>query len=414
MRVLPKGFVMLALAIASMALIGCMPTQPIQVRAELVSPFPPPPVLEPLPPETATPAPPEPVCVPEPAQADVLIPKQEPGSELIKVPVVVSAEGNRMIPKGETIVITNIDGECAGEVKDALMKRLVDNPDYNVVTRDHLTQILIETENAYSGEFNSETAARLGELLGASLFIVGRVVHCGTAVVESSDGEKKNQTSILAVLQILDLDTGKVIVSNSSQGKYIPSNTPLLIPADDSFVVNSEGPGEAGEGKGEGEGRQHDKDWLTVTSVVDPRVKAAEDLANGFADKFFSRPTWEDVELWHSQKWGYSRAIRFVKLGHCREAAEILAEVGSSQLNLMTDAAVAEYLHNYGVVLLCANEPERAMQKLRSAYRITYHEVTQRMLGLAGKVIEWSLSVEVDKEPEIDLLLERSPGKLLR
>jgi len=374
------------------------------------------------------------------ASLDFLTPKQEPGSELVKIPVVVSPAAGLPLPKNRTVVITDISGECSKEVKDALIRRLVDNPNYNVVTRDHLDQIMVETENSWSGAFNSETATQLGDLFAASLYVVGRVVSCGESTFKSADGKESIQSQVVAVLQILDLKTGKILASSSTQGNYIPSETPLLVPAAAGFEVPGAKAVKAALSKKDkkdkkdkrNQGREdqredpdpkddegNDKTAKSMKNTEDrarlniPVEKAAEDLANGFADKFFSRPTWEDVEMWHNDNWGYSHAIRYVKLGHCGSAAAKLKEVGG-QLPVMTDAAIAEYLHNYGVALLCDNQPELAMRKFRSAYRITYHEATLRMLGLAGRIIEWSLKVEVDEQPEIDLLLGRDPGTLLR
>lgn len=73
----------------------------------------------------------------------------------------------------------------------------------------------------------------------------------------------------------------------------------------------------------------------------------------------------------------------------------------------MPEPDVAEFLHNYGVALLCANQPGRAIPKLLSAYRVGNDQSTLKMLGLAAKIMDWSLYVDVDMEPEMELLRQR-------
>ena len=105
--------------------------------------------------------------------------------------------------------------------------------------------------------------------------------------------------------------------------------------------------------------------------------------------------------------WKFGRSVGFVRLGHCSEAVNRLENGAAQELPHMNDVDVAKYLHNYGVALLCANRPEEAMRKLRSAYRVGNNQSSLKMLDLAARIIEWSLHVEVDEEPEVGMLLRR-------
>ncbi len=392
----------------------------------------------------ATPPPqPKPRPLPEPSDA-----------EIVKVRVVVAPEISKKIAAGARIVITNFYGPCKLEVQDALMRRLVDNADYDVLTRDHLEQILSESEKSWTGDFDSTTATRLGDLLGASLFVVGRIAYCGPSQ-EQVENQQGTSYSILAVLQILDLRTGKVLVSSAGEGVYTPKSARLLIAEETTeFAVEEpevsdltmeESVAESDEAQEVGPAmdvetdswfaRQYGKfknmtkklgekarqgtirdSWSPSGDESDKRdrpvnlvaFKAAEDLANRFADKFFARPAWEDVDMWTSPEWAYGDSIHFVKLGHCQEAVDFLQGPASHELATMSDLDVARYLHNLGVAFLCNNEIESAMKKLRSAYRLTYDPATLEMLELAAKIVEWSLTVEVDKEKEVDMLVERA------
>ena len=388
----------------------------------------------------------------EPASA----PRALPESDLVEMSVLVTSDNVRKVKEGSRIVIAGIGGQCATELKNALMRRLVDNAKYDVLSRDQLKEIIIESEQQWAGKFNTKTAVDLGELLGASLFLVGDVVYCGQQSYPYEDAAVYNPEEpydIFAVLQIVDIRTGKVILSSSNEGTFFPGASPLLFSAnpeeyarlgDETATVLTDQeeraakrrerlrkaretasrifqnainiPGKVLEGaipdslKGEsaaGAGAKKSPEEINY-----PAFKASEDLANGFADKFFARPTWEKVEMWASDYWRYGDSVRYVKLGHCPIAVQLMETVAKGELSEMPDRDVAEYLHNYGVALLCANQPERALEKLRSSYRIGYHPSTLRMLGLASQVMEWSLDVKIDEQPEVDMLIDRSVSLL--
>lgn len=363
-----------------------------------------------------------------------------PPSQSVKIPIVVSAEDDRTIPKGAGIVIEDISGDCSEEVEDALISRLIDNTGYNVLTRDNLAQIFGEANMNWEGRFNTETVNKLGELVGASMFVVGRVGYCGTEVAESPDTDFGLQFTIIAVLQIIDMETGKVILATSDRGIYIPRSSPSLplgSPAErpkpleagsaetGSPTENVAPPRKAGlwqgvknviVGGGATQPSQDERSGSSKGSKAralgsEPlgylKIKAAEDLAGSFADKFFSRATWEEVNMFETFAWKFGESVPLVRLGHCSEAVNRLENGAAEELPYMNDAEVAKYLHNYGVALLCANRPKEAMRKLRSAYRVESNQSTLKMLDLAERITEWSLHVDVDEEPEVGMLLRR-------
>ena len=367
-----------------------------------------------------------------------------PESRLVEISVLTTSSTAIEIPPKSRIVVADIAGDCAVELKNALTRRLVDNADFEVLSRDNLEQILIESDNNWAGRFNTETAVKLGRLLGASLFIVGQVVYCGPSGGQFDSYESGDPYDIFAVLQIIDPETGKVVMSSANEGKYLPDSAPLLFSAtpedyaqavaetavDVASVAQADDRSSKKKGrfkklsqklaraleevqqpiaeKAEVESTQPE-DKSQGSTVNYPAFKASEDLANGFADKFFSRPTWEKVEMWESSYWNYGDSVRYVKLGQCPMALSYLRERAAPEVAQMPDKDVAEYLHNLGVALLCADKPEEAMDKLRSAYRIGYDQSTLRMIGLAAKVMEWSLDVQIDTQPEVGMLVSRHP-----
>ncbi|MEM8997117.1 MAG: CsgG/HfaB family protein, partial [Acidobacteriota bacterium] len=180
-------------------------------------------------------------------------PPPPPDSELREISILGRSRAEVTLPRGSRIVIAGIAGTCDLELKNALAKRLVDNNEFQVLDRDNLDRVLIEADANWGGRFNSNTAVRLGELLGASVFIVGQVIYCGTPdgrefpprselYTWRPTGEK---AQLFAVLQVLDLKTGKVIMSSANRGEYSPTTDPLIF---DSEAGSKEGLSRFSEG----------------------------------------------------------------------------------------------------------------------------------------------------------------------
>lgn len=373
-------------------------------------------------------------------------PAPPPEPEVVRMSVLVTPTNKQVIPTGSRVVVANIGSmdslnDCSASVKDALMRRLIENANYEVLSRDDLDWIVNEMEQNWSGVFDSRKVEELGRLLGASYFIVGRVAYCGLTSNWAPDSESPVQFSIFATLQIINLKTGRVEVASASEGNFVPRSRQLATLLNLPIEAVEE---ELADTKTEDNGnlignafqRFMERTVNSGTSSFDiPQAppapkdsdkkddqrssnansgpsyqifRAAEDLANGFADDYFARQVWETVEMWNDETWSHSDALHFVKLGDCPKALRWIEEVAKEETPSMDQKQLGRYMHNYGVVLMCANQPDRAVDKLRSAYRLGYNKTTLRMLGLAQKAQEWALRTEEDEQPEVDELMKNS------
>ena len=407
-------------------------------------------------------------------------------STILQLPILARPMGAVSLKQSSRLVIGEILGPCALEVKTALMRRLNDNPNYSVLTREYLQQLVAEKETHHMGDYDSRTRARVGELLGASQWVVGEVVSCDTTM--SSDPTQPNQAqmNVMAALQDLDLSSGKVLTSSVSEGTHVPRKTSFL----DFIVAQPEslqelvgdvqtysdtlgdreasgasssnaqsadsqqaGPNPAGEdneslsdsgtaARPPGAAARA-KEFLSKSKQILQSLKpgsrgsrmeglvngstpgksdkekqkpllrrdilsAAEDMASNFADKLFAREFWETVEMWNNPYRTYTESIRFVQLGRCDVAVAFMADFANQEIGSFTEREMAEYLHNYGVALLCNNKIPEANSKLQAAYRIISSESTLKMMGLSDRVLEWGLVIEAENEPEIKELTDRS------
>lgn len=336
-------------------------------------------------------------------------------SDITRVSMTVASSTGITLPEGTRIVVGEVEGACGQEVKDALMLRLIDNPHYDVLSRDNLPEVLQEIDFSWSGQVDSQTASELGKILGASVYIVGRVSFCGVSSSSSPDNKMESQLNISAMLQIIDLPTGRLIFSSASEGTYVPR---LIYPPSSPPISNADLKRWEFWKKSWRWIKRFFQAYLKEPIISEPldytKVKAAEEAANSFADKLFGRPTWETLEMWKNPRWKYDDSVQFVKLGYCAEAIEFLENDAAQQLPRMREPDVSKYLHNYGVALLCNNQPQLAMEKLRASYQIGYNQTTLRMLGLAAQIDEWSLEVEVNTGPEVELLYHRLEESIKR
>lgn len=396
---------------------------------------------------------------------------QPPTPQLVEAPVLLIPKSGAGVPRESRIVIADIEGQCSEHVKNALMSRLIDNENYSVLTRENLEEIVSETKMSWAGDFNTDTANHLGQLLGASMWIVGRVSYCGQTLSNTPQSATGPTATVLAALQIIDLETGTVLVSSSSEGRYehreiasaevdsdkdkdkdkkrkarqsrgepengtqpMTDDRPIALNSATSVSFVSQPPNQTAASASSATRKEKrralrlakrarrlakkqpkqieleqriifDKDERRVSLKEFVILKAAEDMANKFADKFFSRPSWEYVEIWDNPIWAFSEANALIKLGDCPAAIRFIEREAAIELPEMEGPETAQYLHNLGVALLCANRIEAAEQKLRAAYRISTDSATSRMLNLAGKISEWSLEVAREEQPEMKRLI---------
>ncbi len=297
----------------------------------------------------------------------------------VKVPLIARPKTANTIPEGSRIVIGEISGLCSEMVADALLQRLAENVKYEVLTREYLKYILEEHEDNWSGDFNTQAISETGELLGASVFIFGRVGYCKSSVDVDIKFKKRpiaNEVEgrISVTLQAVDATTGEVIVSSGHEGSHTTR---------ESFLASD------------------------VQRLEYSMFMAAKDVAGQFADKALSRPEFLSAEMFGGPAWRFGKSADLVRLGRCPMAVSYLRHVIAPDLPHMSDVEVAKFLHNYGVALMCANLPEEAMRKLRSSYRVIESKVTLKMLDMSSSIVERDLFVEVDVEPEMDMLMER-------
>ncbi len=110
-------------------------------------------------------------------------------------------------------------------VADMLATALVKSGKFAVIERQELDKLVEEQKLGESGLVTPQTAPKVGQLLGAELFVVGAVTECGTK--ESNigggfsvfgGGLKTKKARTVVDIRLINTSTGEIIASESEEG----------------------------------------------------------------------------------------------------------------------------------------------------------------------------------------------------
>lgn len=110
-------------------------------------------------------------------------------------------------------------------VADMLSTALVKSGKFIVIERQELDNVLSEQKLGESGLVTPETAPKVGQLLGAELFVVGAVTEFGTKESNISGGVslfggglKTKKARAVVDVRLINTSTGEIIASESEEG----------------------------------------------------------------------------------------------------------------------------------------------------------------------------------------------------
>ncbi len=110
-------------------------------------------------------------------------------------------------------------------VADMLATALVKTGKFAVIERQELDKIVEEHKLGESGLVTAQTAPKVGQLLGAELFVVGAVTECGTkesniggGISVFGGGLKTKKARTVVDIRLINTTTGEIIASESEEG----------------------------------------------------------------------------------------------------------------------------------------------------------------------------------------------------
>ncbi len=110
-------------------------------------------------------------------------------------------------------------------VADMLATALVKTGKFAVIERQELDKIVEEQKLGESGLVTAQTAPKVGQLLGAELFVVGAVTECGTkesniggGISVFGGGLKTKKARTVVDIRLINTTTGEIIASESEEG----------------------------------------------------------------------------------------------------------------------------------------------------------------------------------------------------
>jgi curli biogenesis system outer membrane secretion channel CsgG len=110
-------------------------------------------------------------------------------------------------------------------VADMLATALVKSGKFLVIERQELDKLVEEQKLGESGLVTAQTAPKVGQLLGAELFVVGAVTECGTkesniggGISVFGGGLKTKKARTVVDIRLINTSTGEIIASEAEEG----------------------------------------------------------------------------------------------------------------------------------------------------------------------------------------------------
>ncbi|MCM2267396.1 MAG: CsgG/HfaB family protein [Elusimicrobiales bacterium] len=112
-------------------------------------------------------------------------------------------------------------GRLGGAASDILVTELVKSGKFIVVERDRLNKVMEEQKFQSQGMTDSQTAVKIGQVMGLEAIVVGSVSQFGVKK-EGSDyllTQSKRQVADVTVdIRLIDVQSGQVILADSGKG----------------------------------------------------------------------------------------------------------------------------------------------------------------------------------------------------
>ncbi len=110
-------------------------------------------------------------------------------------------------------------------VADMLATALVKSGKFAVIERQELDKVIAEQKLGESGLVTPQTAPKVGQLLGAELFVIGAVTECGTkesniggGISVFGGGLKTKKARCVVDIRLVNTSTGEIIASEAEEG----------------------------------------------------------------------------------------------------------------------------------------------------------------------------------------------------
>ncbi len=122
-------------------------------------------------------------------------------------------------------------------ISDMIVGKLVEGGTYRVIERSRIDQILKEQDLGASGRVDSDTAARIGKLLGVEAVLTGSITQFNVEKREAGGGgffgiggSTKTSNAVVQIsARLIDTETGEIIATANGKGDADQSNSTVSI-----------------------------------------------------------------------------------------------------------------------------------------------------------------------------------------
>ncbi len=148
----------------------------------------------------------------------------------VKRPAEVNLKSYKKIAMGKVDNMNRTKHTTAKRIESIFVDKLFESGSFEVLDRQNVDKLIQEQKLGASGLIDESTAAQIGQIIGVSAMIFGKVLEedydeqTSSSEYKSKEGRKwiykrEGRLSILVNFSIVDVSTGKVVVTKTLQGK---------------------------------------------------------------------------------------------------------------------------------------------------------------------------------------------------
>lgn len=290
----------------------------------------------------------------------------------------------QVVMKGVTrITVREIGGECGPELTDKISELLMTSGRFEVLDRANVDALFQEHGLQLSGAVGPSTVGKMGQILGASAMVMGRVTRCNTKVSEPLVRKKAFSSKIVSVvkttatmtasLQLADLTTGKIYSARSFDGTAVQE-------------------------------RESD---IGIPEAPDTDAALTEAYGNVVREFLKVIVPWQEtvkLTVYDDSKMSLKLSSNQMKTGQFAEAAATLkAALDGPEAASADPKLMAKVNYNLGIALMYSDNPAEALPFLQRAQGMKGGGIVNDAIATCSRMIQQQRLAEVKEANAIEV-----------
>jgi len=270
-----------------------------------------------------------------------------------------------------------VRGQYAAELTDRITAAIATSSKFEVVDRTHLDALMKEKHLQYKGTVDERTAVELNKMLGAALYLTGRITRFALPTTHVTSTrykdflgnwhtkyQRRTNATLVATMEIIDVTTHK---------KYAPAQV------DGSVEIVTEAE----------DGQPEELDKNRVLSVAYTKTVALLTRSILPWQETVALTVYQDEDKSYDLKMSFKQ----IEAGQYQEAIQTLktaikANGGDNPIDKKKITPISKALHNLGIALMSAGNPDAALIELQKSRVLKDNDNIKNSIVACNKMIQ--------------------------